>query len=248
MYSAYPYQRDPQNFTDYLSSTFPPFVLCRLEKRILVNNERVEDIACHLLLMELYEKIFMVLWVWLAVVTACTCLAVVCLLLATLPPFSRMFLNLRSNSSKIKKLKRKVLKICDVGDLYVLYLLKKHRSDGQFVMFMDKFTHNYELEEVKDKLPEASKNPDQGFLHGSSAPWGVSNHSVENYGWTTMPAPPPQLPIYYPQDMQLSIEKPCQGSNVKKRHFQSSTPYKQSVPPLQVPHSRSIRFSDVDSF
>ncbi|KAK4328975.1 hypothetical protein Pmani_000643 [Petrolisthes manimaculis] len=253
MYSAYPYQRNPQNFTDYLSSTFPPFVLCRLDKNILINNERVENLACHLLLMELYEKMFIVLWVWLAVVTVCTTLIIICQLLATLPPFWGWFLHLHSNSSKIRELKRKVLKLCDVGDLYVLYLLKKHRSDAQFVMFMSKLTHIHDVEKVEHKhITTTQKRPDKGNNHQDidDVLWEEPRHSVD-YGWTTTtrPSAPAQLPSYYTQASQQHLPRETSyQDHYKKRDFLASTPNKQTLPPQQLPQSRKITFSDRDSY
>nr|XP_045593525.1 uncharacterized protein LOC123755090 [Procambarus clarkii] len=150
IYAAYPFDRDPVYFKDELSRTFPPFVYCAIDTQMLINSEREDLLGCHLMLMELYEKMFIVIWFWLAVVTLCTALSVVCLLLVVLPPFNRLFLKMHTTSKDIRNIKRKILKLCPYGDLYVLYLMKCHRSEAQFIMFLKKFVHYSEdtLQEV----------------------------------------------------------------------------------------------------
>ena len=83
-YEAYPFRKDPRDFTDVMSSTFPPFVLCQITAETHgLMGQRNETYACHLPLMELYEKIFLGLWMWiiicLMILTTChlTLLAIV---------------------------------------------------------------------------------------------------------------------------------------------------------------------------
>ncbi|KAG7171060.1 Innexin inx2-like 6 [Homarus americanus] len=158
VYMAYPFHRDPQYFTDELSQTFPPFVNCTLGRQMLINNQRIDYLGCHLMLMELYEKVFIFIWIWLAIVTVCTALSVILLLVITLPPFNSFFLHMHSTSKCIKEMKRKVLKICQYGDLYVLYLMKRHRSEAQFIMFLTRFVHSNE-ESIEVIVESKHKNP-----------------------------------------------------------------------------------------
>ena len=73
-YEAFPYKRDPENFSDVMSKIFPPFVQCEIIGELhRIIGQRFESLGCHFTLMELYEKIFLFLWFWmiiLAVITA----------------------------------------------------------------------------------------------------------------------------------------------------------------------------------
>ena len=56
---AYPFIRNPHDFNDYMSRTFPPFVSCEIGPVNEIINKRTEKFGCHLIMMELYEKIFL---------------------------------------------------------------------------------------------------------------------------------------------------------------------------------------------
>ncbi|KAK8389062.1 hypothetical protein O3P69_020796 [Scylla paramamosain] len=152
VYSAYPLHRDPQFFTDYLSRTFPPFVRCRLEKQILINNEREEELGCHLLLMDIYDKMFVVIWLWLVFLILCTTITLLALCLWVIPPFNRLFLDIRTNSKHLKETRNKIVKQYCFSDLYVLYLMKRHRSETQFSMLMSKLIHSEESYDMSSTL------------------------------------------------------------------------------------------------
>ncbi|CAL4080201.1 unnamed protein product, partial [Meganyctiphanes norvegica] len=84
-YQAYPFYRDPVGFTDYMSQMFPPFANCELHNEVQLVNKRIERLGCHLTVMELYEKIFLLIWVWLIVLTAMTAAYILFLMLLWIP-------------------------------------------------------------------------------------------------------------------------------------------------------------------
>lgn len=142
VYSAYPLHRDPHYFTDELSRTFPPFVRCIVHEQVLINNKREEWFGCHLLLMDIYDKMFVVIWVWLAFLIAVTVLTILVLFLWTIPPFNRLFLLMHTDSKHVKKLRNKIVKKYGYTDLYALHLMKRHRSEAEFMMLMSGLVHS----------------------------------------------------------------------------------------------------------
>ena len=61
---AFPFYRDVQNFSDTMSQTFYPFSECIIpEHRIIYGRELL--LICHLTLMEYYEKVFFIIWLYL---------------------------------------------------------------------------------------------------------------------------------------------------------------------------------------
>lgn len=145
IYNSYPFQRNPGNFSDNLYQVFPPFVFCSIDEYNLINNARVDVLHCHLLLMELYEKVFVILWVMLAFLMVIAVVSLVVLLLIVLPPFNRVFLFTFTTSKKVKKIKRKVRRIFGYGDLHVMHMMKSHVSEGQFITFLGQLVENPRL-------------------------------------------------------------------------------------------------------
>ena len=64
--NTFPFNRDPKNFTDTMSQIFFPFAKCESSAGLLQLG-RSEYLLCHLTLMEYYEKIFFILWIFLAI-------------------------------------------------------------------------------------------------------------------------------------------------------------------------------------
>lgn len=95
--------------------------------------------------MELYEKVFVVLWVLLAFLMFLASLSVVVLLFISLPPFNRVFLFTFTSSKRIRKIKKKVRCIFGYGDLHVMHMMKCHVSEGQFVTFLAQLVENSRL-------------------------------------------------------------------------------------------------------
>lgn len=162
VYSAYPFHRDAQFFQDELSRTFPPFVRCRVDEEVLINNKRKEWFGCHLLLMDVYDKMFVVIWLWLVFLVVMTIITIFALLLWIFPPFNRLFLLIHTDSKRVKKLRDKIVQRYSFTDLYVLYLMKCHRSEAEFVMMMSELVHSEEFShtsmESKSKQSKVSFN------------------------------------------------------------------------------------------
>lgn len=64
VFNAFPFQRDPEEFSDKMSQTFYPFSSCTIPKRTVM-FDREERLQCHLTLMEYYEKVFFIIWLYL---------------------------------------------------------------------------------------------------------------------------------------------------------------------------------------
>ncbi|XP_050717215.1 uncharacterized protein LOC126998964 isoform X2 [Eriocheir sinensis] len=142
VYSAYPLHRDPRFFKDELSLTFPPFVRCMVDEQVYINNKRVEWFGCHLLLMDIYDKMFVVIWLWLVFLIAITIITILALFIWVIPPFNRLFLLMHTDSKHAKKLRYKIVKKFGFTDLYVLHLMKRHRSEAEFIMVMSELVHS----------------------------------------------------------------------------------------------------------
>ena len=67
---TFPFKRDPLKFSDKMSQRFYPFVR-RTIKSDLIQTGRDETLFCHLTLMEYYEKIFFMLWLYLMISSLC---------------------------------------------------------------------------------------------------------------------------------------------------------------------------------
>lgn len=160
VYSAYPFHRDPRSFKDELSLTFPPFVRCLVDEQVYINNERKEWFGCHLLLMDIYDKMFVVIWLWLVVLIGITIITTFAFILWIIPPFNRLFLLMHTDSKHAKKLRYKIVKKFGFTDLFVLHLMKRHRSEAEFMMVMSELAHSedpcHTLMETKLKQSKVS--------------------------------------------------------------------------------------------
>ncbi|XP_071517616.1 innexin inx2-like [Panulirus ornatus] len=232
VYLAYPFQRHPQNFTDKLSRTFPPFVHCKLDGSVLVNNAREDNIGCHLTLMELYEKVFIFLWIWLALITVCTAVSVLFLLLVTLPPFNRLFLCMHSSSKGIRNVKNKVLKLCGYADLYVLYLFKRHRSETQFIMFLTRFVHCAENKMLvgNDETNPSNLNKPANTDNGLDYPSNTKNEKFLNFNHTFPPDAHTSIDVSTPINKNI-LTGFSTGDHIRSRKFHASL----SSPKVQLP-------------
>ncbi|KAL7635997.1 UNVERIFIED_CONTAM: hypothetical protein RMT77_013815 [Armadillidium vulgare] len=61
----YPFTRWPQYLNDTLSLAFPQFVECRIGPSMVFLNEMTEVFGCNLTMMKLYDKLFVIMWVWM---------------------------------------------------------------------------------------------------------------------------------------------------------------------------------------
>ncbi|XP_063610412.1 innexin inx2-like isoform X4 [Penaeus indicus] len=132
---AYPYSRDPVNFSDYMSRTFPPFAKCDLGVENKLVNKRTEKFGCHLTVMELYEKVFLGVWVWLILLTTITCAYLIFLGFMWLPYFRLMMLKVAKPLNAKDTVSNTIVSVvncCKIGDVYLLYRLKQHLSHARF--------------------------------------------------------------------------------------------------------------------
>ncbi|XP_063610410.1 innexin inx2-like isoform X2 [Penaeus indicus] len=134
-FQAYPFNRDPQQFTDYMSEMFPPFADCELHNEVQLTNKRIERLGCHLTVMELYEKVFLALWLWLIILTSITVGYIIFLSLMWVP-WARLFM-LRiakplSAKDTIRNTICNIVSSCKIGDVYLLYRLKQHFSHARY--------------------------------------------------------------------------------------------------------------------
>ncbi|XP_050696251.1 innexin inx2-like isoform X1 [Eriocheir sinensis] len=134
-FKAFPFDRDPRTFTDYMSQTFPPFASCELSNENQLVNKRTEKFGCHLTIMELYEKVFLGLWLWLIILIFVTCCYIVFLLTMWLPCMRAYMLRTAKPvhaNEKVRNVIQTVSKNCKIGDIYLLYRLKGHFSHARF--------------------------------------------------------------------------------------------------------------------
>ncbi|KAK7083113.1 Mitosis inhibitor protein kinase wee1 [Halocaridina rubra] len=233
MYAAYPYHRELPYFSDYISQTFPPFANCTIHVENLINNQREERFGCYLYLMELYEKLFVVVWVWLATLTVVTVVSLVVLIILALPPFSCLFLHLYSTSDRISCAQRKIMRMCSVSDLYALYLMKRYRSEDIFVKFLTKFVQNYEesLQEVIVSSKGVGVIDDKSSRSSLEGDW-----SMQGRDWSKSTYPNPALPCApkFPDGLQyppMGFVSSSNGQDFRFRKANHTSPSKRMAPP-----------------
>ena len=135
---TYPFSRNVEDFDDYMSQTFPPFVRCELGETYQLTNKRHEILGCHLTVMELYEKIFFVLWIWLIFLTCMTLLYICYLFFLWLPWFRLLILRIAKpytayGKGTIKETIIDSISNCKIGDVYLLYRLRQHFSHASYL-------------------------------------------------------------------------------------------------------------------
>ena len=85
--------------------------------------------------MELYEKIFLIIWVWLIVLTAMTAAYILFLMLLWIPQVRFLALRVAKPihaTDNTRTVIYNVVKNCKVGDVYLLYRLKQHFSHAHY--------------------------------------------------------------------------------------------------------------------
>ncbi|KAK7084975.1 hypothetical protein SK128_008219 [Halocaridina rubra] len=134
-FQAYPFNRDPEQFTDYMSEMFPPFANCELHDEVQLVNKRIERLGCHLTVMELYEKVFLALWVWLIILTTMTVFYIIFLGLMWLPWARLWMLRIAKPLSARDTIRNTIcntVSACKIGDVYLLYRFKQHFSHARY--------------------------------------------------------------------------------------------------------------------
>ncbi|MCL4127162.1 UNVERIFIED_CONTAM: hypothetical protein GTU68_007495 [Idotea baltica] len=176
--SSYPFTRDPENFKDYLSQTFPPFASCYLTKDHKILGGRSEDIGCHLTNMELYEKLFILFWFFIYALIIVTLLYNIYLIFMMVPKLRRYYI---SNSKPINAsepghiVAANVLGKLRVGDLYMLYRLKQHLSPGKFYELLIRLGDPSLKVNISAQVKETEKDTKPANLH-----FQQENHNVRN--------------------------------------------------------------------
>ncbi|CAL4085571.1 unnamed protein product, partial [Meganyctiphanes norvegica] len=115
------YNRHPEDFSDEISRTFPPFVKCTIEKQHLIVSSDEKAYGCHLTFMELYEKVFLLLWFWLAFMISITILYIIYLM--SMIPYI-----IFRNHAPCRGIRWGVM---TVGDYYIRFRLKAHVSESK---------------------------------------------------------------------------------------------------------------------
>ena len=172
---SFPFNRDVEFFSDFLSRTFPPFAKCTITKNHKIIAQRTEAYGCHLLYMELYEKIFVLIWAWLVIVIFATVCYLIYLILFSSPAFyslRRRALSrktpayIENDEFSTNKLLDQILlsKQFKLGDHFFLLKLKNHLNQSRYYdvisvlcdeELLDKFESTLA---PKDVVPEISDN------------------------------------------------------------------------------------------
>jgi len=166
-YQAYPFNRDPVHFTDYMSQMFPPFANCELHNEVQLVNKRIERLGCHLTVMELYEKIFLVVWLWLICLTTMTAGYIVFLFLMWIPQARMLFLRVAKPLNAKDTIRNTICNIvstCKIGDVYVLYRLKQHFSHARYYELLTRLSDPDFLRMMLDNITIDNGHHKQGGI------------------------------------------------------------------------------------
>ncbi|XP_071516561.1 innexin inx2-like isoform X2 [Panulirus ornatus] len=194
-FMSFPFTRDPQDFTDYMSQTFPPFVTCELAPANQLVNKRTEKLGCHLTIQELYEKLFLVLWVWLILLTFVTCCYIIFLFFMWLPCVQVYLLRTAKPvhaKENVRGVIHAVAKNCKIGDVYLLYRIKGHLSHARFYQLLTRLSDpNILNKQVPPSAPGG--HPDKTKLPPNKEADTLRNRRPN------MPQDPPLNPDYLHQ-------------------------------------------------
>ena len=125
----WPFTRDYHQFHDALSTVFPPFTQCEVTPKMQLWMGRTERVGCHLPLMEIYEKVFLMVWVWqciLAVITLAYICALCCQLRSGGARLSMLCCGGQEHSLLVQKFSG-----VDCGELLALSLFKPYLTKVQ---------------------------------------------------------------------------------------------------------------------
>ncbi|KAB7497621.1 Innexin inx2 [Armadillidium nasatum] len=127
---VFPFHRDPVNFRDPLSVIFPPFVNCTIGPSSKMLNKREDEIHCHLILMEMLEKVFVFAWIYMV---SALIIGGICIIFLLCLPFHKNFLlKTKESSSLFKKLNRVLARNLNFGDVFLLFMVKSHLTANEF--------------------------------------------------------------------------------------------------------------------
>ena len=97
-----------------------------------IKNHRKEVLNCHLPYMEIYEKLFVFLNIFLVILLILDCAAVLFLLAIACPGLEKIFLNKTLKSKEINSAKIFLCIQLKIGDLIILKLISDMIGSNQF--------------------------------------------------------------------------------------------------------------------
>ena len=121
VFRAFPYHKDVDDFSDEMSQAFPPFASCLINEKFVFNG-REELLRCHLTLMELYEKVFVFIWIWMVFLFSITCIFSLRIILLSIKYVKHIFIRNMLDSNQTGMLS--IIEKINVGDVYLLYKIK----------------------------------------------------------------------------------------------------------------------------
>ncbi|XP_037790298.1 innexin inx2-like [Penaeus monodon] len=229
-FNSYPFNRDPRNFTDYMSQTFPPFASCELSIENQLTNRRTEKLGCHLTIMELYEKVFLGLWLWLILLTLTTCCYLIFLGLMWLPRMQQYLLRTAKpghTNSKMGSVIEDAIKNCKIGDVYLLYRVKQHLSHARFYELLARVSSPNPYAKPVPGAPELEKGKGGPQDMGKQQPMP---DTLRNRA-PAMPQAPPMNQNFYHQ----LLANPMMA---RPPHPQAMPPGQQALPPQPQPNNK----------
>ncbi|KAF2364992.1 Innexin [Trinorchestia longiramus] len=228
--NAWPFDRDPEGFTDYVSQTFPPFALCNLNAENQIVAKRSEVFGCHLTIMELYEKVFIMLWVWLIVLIFITALYIVLLMLAFIPKVREFWLRSSKPNFAPERIRTVIAKANQnmrIGDVYLLYRFKGHLSHGKFYMLLMNLADEKLNRRIKPEDPTLleTKLPNKSSLAPKSmSVYMPPNDSRTRKNLQAANAPQPPMNPDYIKDLYSNPETLARHGQIAQHEIAQRTP------------------------
>ena len=161
-YKSLPFNRDPEQYSDYMFQTFPPFAECTVGPMHEIISKREEVYGCHLTVMDLYEKVFIFIWCWLWLLIVANIYYFVQLMLF-IPSWSRTKIQ---NSYQVPELMKvedfeayckkieSTLSTLTVGDIFFLYRLQEVLPETRYFVVLCKVAHLMDPATVKHTAGE----------------------------------------------------------------------------------------------
>ena len=182
---VFPFDRDLEEFRDYMSKTFPPFVECEISSIHGLMGQRKEKLGCHLAMMEVYEKLFFFIWFWLVGLIVSTVAYIAFLIFLNLPYFQCMLLEVPKPPIAKKSLPDiivKVLEYSKIGDIYLLYRFKQHCSANMYYDLLNRLCDSETLKVLEkhhnDRRPLLT--PSNEDIRHNSGNQSSSDENISN--------------------------------------------------------------------
>ena len=166
VFKIFPFERDMEQFSDYMSRTFPPFGECQIKSIHKLVSERTEVYGCHMTHMELFEKVFAVYWLMLVFLMAASVVYIFYLVSFNFPRFRTFYNETYSTPASgfdddgEKMYHSQIKKFTDslnVSDSYVLCRLRAEMTEMRFFIVLLKMLPKEESAKTeptkRNKLP-----------------------------------------------------------------------------------------------